>query len=218
MSDSSVLWVTGITLQALARSGATAAGQQFTARQLHGFLRGALKPEQRVHATTRLCSLGFLQHKAQLEEVDGHLQPGSLYTITTEGAQAIAAAAAGHVHKSGPRGPRERGKALPPGSLADRLWKLVRVRKVIDSETAARTLCDAGDPDAFRRTRDTCARTLRHWELAGALQAAARRVAVAGQARTSNGNKRYVLITDAPQPPRWWPQAQTTTNPENGAP
>lgn len=184
-------WVTAAVLQALAQRNA-AAGNEFTAAQLDQWLAGALKPAQRVHATTRLCALGFLRHCVII--VDGGRV--DMYTVTAEGAAAVRAAGSGQVRKSGPKAPHGKRHALPPQSLSARLWALLRMRTMLDAESATATLCDAGGD--FERTRASVRRYLRRWADAGAVAESARRVNAQG---TSNGFKRFVLVADAPQPP-----------------
>jgi hypothetical protein len=196
----STRWVTASALKALAAQRKRA-GEEFTAGELALWTRSELTPDQRVHASTRLCGLGFVRHHAEIilgERVD-------VYTITDDGAAAIQAAAQGEVRKSGPKDTRA-PNPVRPDDLSSRLWTLLRMRKVLDTDAAARTLCDAGDD--FERMRATVGKTLRRWEMAvpDAVQASQRRVPVAGQSKMSNGAKRYVLVKDlGPTPPRWRP-------------
>lgn len=191
-------WVTATALKELGlhvhRTGAVV-----KATELAEWTSSTLTHEQRVHASSRLCALRFLQHSVVI--IDG--QRHDVYTVTAEGLAAMQAAVAGHVRKSGPKGSRAPNPTNPE-ALATRLWHLVRLRKVIEVDTAAETLCDAGDDD-YARVRSTVARTLRRWELAGALTAGAKRVRRAGDSATSNGAKRYALVRDSVEPPRWRP-------------
>lgn len=197
--SSATTWVTAAALQALAEHTIVEGGM-FTAGQLADWTAGSLSAPQRINASTRLCALGFVRHEVRV--IDG-LRTDT-YTVTADGAAAIEAAALGSVRKSGPKGHRK-PNPVQPEALATRLWGLVRVRRVIDSDSAARTLCTAGDEE-FERVRATVRRTLRRWELAGALKPGAKRVKQAGDPATSNGSKRYVLVTDTgPTPPRWRP-------------
>lgn len=192
-----VTWVTAAALLALAEHTIVEGGM-FTAGQLAEWTAGTLSDTQRVNASSRLCALGFVRHQVRL--LDG--ERTDCYTVTAEGCAAIEAAALGSVRKSGPKTTRQ-PNPVKPEALATRLWNLVRVRKIVDSDAAARTLCTAGEQE-FERVRATVARTLRRWELAGALQAGAKRVKTEGQAPTSNGAKRYVLVKDTgPTPPAW---------------
>ena len=187
-------WVTAAVLQALARHQCDASGRIFLAKQLDVWLAGELKPQQRVHATTRLCALGFVQHRIVTSE-DG-LTRADLYTLTAEGAAAVREAGAGQVRKSGPKAAHGKRHALDPQSLAARLWALLRMRRMIDADSAASTLCDAGGD--FERMRASIRKYLRRWALAGAIQESARRINAQG---TSNGLKRYVLVADDALPP-----------------
>lgn len=192
-----VTWVTAAALLALAEHTIVEGGM-FTAGQLAEWTAGTLSDTQRVNASSRLCALGFVRH--QVRVLDG--ERTDCYTVTPEGAAAVEAAALGSIRKSGPKESRK-PNPVKPEALATRLWNLVRVRKIVDSDAAARTLCTAGEQE-FERVRATVARTLRRWELAGALQAGAKRVKTEGQAPTSNGAKRYVLVKDTgPTPPAW---------------
>lgn len=198
MTCTNIRWVTAVVLRELGLR-VQRPGAKFTATELAGWTEGQLSHEQRVHASSRLCALAFVEHGMALIDGDRH----DVYTVTDDGWAAMQAAVAGHVRKSGPKGTRK-PNPVDPDSLAARLWQLVRLRKIVETETAAQTLCDAGDDD-FARVRATVARTLRRWELCGALQGAAKRVRRSGQAATSNGAKRYVLVADSLEPPRWRP-------------
>lgn len=198
-------WITQAVLAALAQQGIRKAGDVFSARQLARWLTEAeVNAQQRTRVTSRLCLQGFLEHQHIVEEVDGAELAGVMYTLTETGAAQVAAVAAGQAHLSGPKAARDVPNVARDGTLAKRLWDLARIRRALDSGEAAQLLCDAGDPDAYRRTEATIRRTLRRWALAGAMAEAARRVQVEGQARTSNGRKRYVMQSDAVDPPRWW--------------
>lgn len=190
-------WVTAAALSALAGKGITAEGADFTAGDMAAWTAGALSPDQRVNATTRLCALGFVTH--QVLVIAGHRTDA--YTLTAEGAEAVRAAAAGHVRKSGPKGSRAPNPHKPT-DLASRLWYLLRLRKQIDPDAAARVLCTAGEAE-FARVRSTVAKTLWRWEQTGAVQAGARRVRTGNDPKGSTGFKRYVLVVDSPNPPRW---------------
>lgn len=186
-------WVTAEVLLVLAMR-AYKARDQFAAGQLAAWTARTLTPEQRVHASSRLCALGFVKHRVVIVGADRV----DMYTVTAEGEAAILAAQQGHVRKSGPkttRGP----KAVDPHAFSTRLWDLMRLRKMLTPLEAAETLCDAGDGD-FEKRRATARKCLRRWCNAGALAEGARRVGAVG---SSNGDKRYVLLKDSVQPPRW---------------
>lgn len=191
-----IRWVTATVLRELGLR-AQHPGAKFTASELATWTEGTLTHEQRVHASSRLCALKFVEHGVAV--VDG--QRHDVYTITTDGWAAMQAAVGGHVRKSGPKGTRK-PNPVNPESLAARLWSLVRLRKIVEVDAAAQTLCMAGDDD-YARVHATVARTLRRWELCGALQAAAKRVK--RDVARSNGTKRYVLVRDSLEPPRWRP-------------
>lgn len=190
-------WVTAAALQALAKQFSDQGWglrSEFTANELADWTVGSLTADQRVHATTRLCALGFLNHRVGLIEGDRH----DIYTVTPEGAAAIQAAASGQVRKSGPKTTRK-GNPVNPDAFSTRLWNLLRIRKMLTPRQAAETLCDAGDDD-FDTRRATARKCLRRWANAGALEESEKRIGAEG---TSNGDKRYVLVKDSPTPPVW---------------
>lgn len=192
-----IRWVTAEVLHTLAHwpfMGALHDGCEFAAHELQSALRQRITEEQRVHATTRLCALGFVKHRI---DSDGRKRV-DVYTVTAEGAAAIEAARQGHVRKSGPKTTRK-PNPVDPHAFSTRLWDLMRLRKMLTPAEAAETLCDAGDDD-FEKRRATARKCLRRWCNAGALAEGARRVGAAG---SSNGDKRYVLLKDSVQPPRW---------------
>lgn len=194
-----VVWVTATVLQLLAQHGMGAAGATFTATELAVWVKGQLTQEQRVNATSTLGRLQLLKHDMRVEGAAGLVDR---YTVTQAGAKAIAEAAAGYQRKSGPKGSRK-PNPHKRDSLVMRLWSLVRMRGLVDSDSAARTLCDAADPADFTRMQASVAKYLRRWCDAGALDESSRRVGAAG---TSNGCKRYVLKPEwqaAAEPPRW---------------
>lgn len=197
-------WVTATALLALARR-CLVEGGTFTAEQLADMTAPTgptpLTPEQRVHASSKLCALGFVKHRVHRDRATG--EQVDVYTVTAEGAAAIQAAGQGHVRKSGPKGgiggcPQ---RPVPAGTITARLWQLMRMRRMLDSDTAAQTLCNAGEHD-FKRMQATVRRTLARWAATGAIAESRKRVPVAGQAASSNGCKRYVLVKDQPTPPR----------------
>lgn len=190
-------WVTATMLQTLAEHEHEAGGV-LTAATLRAWTAGRLSPVQYGHATAKMCALGFFLHRPRVingERVD-------TYVLTDDGIAAIDAACSGAVRKSGPKVSRK-PNPVDPQSLTARLWQLMRVRRMLDTETATHTLCDAGDPAEFERRRETVRRTLHRWASAGAIAESARRVNLPGQAATSNGCKRFVLVVDTPLPPAW---------------
>lgn len=170
-------------------------GAQFSSADLAAWLPKMPKP-QRWEATKRLADMGLLTARMQFAE-DLSRRQGH-YTLTAAGAAAVAAAAQGRVPKSGPKGTHPAHlRAAPAGSFAARLWALVRMRQVIDTDTAASTLVDAGSD--FARARKSASHYLRTWCKLGVLTEGARRVNQVGK---SNGNKCYVLARDCgPTPP-----------------
>lgn len=191
-----VVWVTATVLQLLAAQGLSKAGASFTSTELNRWVQGKLSRTQRMQATGLMGRAGFwtLEQTSATERC---------YTLTAEGAAAVAEAGHGKVHRSGPNGPS--GPKTPsPDSLVVRLWKLLRLRGALDADSAARTLCDAGDADAFERARANIGKYLVLWKKAGAVDVAARRVGAAGQSR---GFKRYVLKDEwkgSALPPPWY--------------
>ena len=188
-----VRWVTATVLAALAERHLVA-GAEFTAPQLASWVQPPLSTEQRVHASSRLCALGFLRHRMEVlgdDRVD-------VYALTPDGQQAVEAAAAGQVRKSGPKGSRK-PNVPPADAFSTRLWNLLRIRKMLTPAEGAELLGNAGDDD-FERRRATARKCLRRWANAGALQESVRRVGAGGP---SNGDKRYVLVKDSALPPNW---------------
>lgn len=192
-------WVSATVLKVLAEQQLQHAGAEFTSEQLVVWLGDQLTRSQRIKATTRLSYLKFITHRVTLQMPQ--MKPMRTYTVTTDGAAAIAEAGRGAVLRSGCKGTRK-ANTLQPDSLVMRLWALIRLRTIVDSESATQTLCDAGSDD-FRRMQVNVQRHLRRWAEAGALTEAARRI---NPGRGSNGNKRYVLVDawkSSTHPPAW---------------
>lgn len=192
MSTVNQRWVTALALKTLADM-VKRTGDDFTASQLATWMGDTVTKEQRVHATSRLCALGFVKHQAEVilgERVN-------VYTVTPEGSAAIEAARQGHVRMSGPKGTRA-PNPVDQKALVTRLWNLMRVRRMLDSKSAATTLCNAGDD--FEKARASIRKYLRRWADCGAVAESARRIGAQGR---SNGDKRFVLLVDSPEPPRW---------------
>ncbi len=207
-----VRWVTATVLAALAERHLVA-GSEFTAAQLASWVQPPLTAEQRVHATSRLCSLSFLRHRMQLQAQGGVDVQVDTYALTPDGQAAVEAAAAGHVRKSGPKGSRK-PNVPPADAFSTRLWNLMRIRKMLTPSQGAELLGNAGDDD-FERRRDTARKCLRRWANTGALQESVRRVGAAGQ---SNGEKRYVLVKDSALPPNWHQANKPGRKAAGGAP
>lgn len=205
---SDIRWTTGAVLLALAAQKLRT-GDSFTANQLGQWVPGVKHPGRMRYVTLKLQELGFVTAGQKLEQPADSTAPAALlnrYTLTATGAAAAKAAASGNVPKSGPKGQHSTTRVPEPGSLVARLWSLVRARKIIDSESAACTLMDAGDNSDIARTQATVSRYLNRWAKAGVLQEGALRVRGQGK---NPGYKRYVLVTDVgPRPPIWTPTAR----------
>lgn len=187
-----VRWVTATVLRALAERHLVA-GAEFSAPQLASWVQPPLSTDQRVHASSRLCALGYLRHWMAVQGDDRT----DMYALTPDGQQAVEAAAAGHVRKSGPKGSRK-PNPTNPDAFSTRLWNLMRIRKMLTPKEGAELLGNAGDD--IERLRDTARKCLRRWANTGALQESVRRIGAVGQ---SNGDKRYVLVRDSATPPSW---------------
>lgn len=193
------MWVSATVLQLLASRQLNHAGAQFTADDLVAWLGDRLTKPQRLKATSRLCHLAFLSHAVRVS--DDRARTVHTYTVTADGAVAITEAGKGAVLKSGCKGTRK-ANTLKPDSLVMRLWALVRLRTIVDSESAAQTLCDAGTGN-FKVAQANVQRHLRRWAAAGALTESARRVQIPG---SNTGAKRYVLVDSwkgSTHPPAW---------------
>ncbi|MBX3588831.1 MAG: hypothetical protein KF796_19540 [Ramlibacter sp.] len=192
-------WVTAAALAAMAARGLRQ-GSVFTSADLDAWVPQLKLQRKRATATTRLCALGVVTCERRVDVASG--QTIGEYTVTKQGAEAIRATVAGHVHKSGPKGPHAQRKAVQPHTFVARLWALMRARKLLDAETAAATLVDAGGD--VSQAAKTARRYFHRWVDAGALAESAQRVNAHG---TSNGFKRYVLVNDCgPVPPHCPPK------------
>lgn len=194
-AEEDLRWTSAAVLVALAARGFTA-GQQFMSGQLRSWVPQLQKSHRLKHAVETLKDNGFISSRMQTEP--GSAQSQAVYTVTTTGAEAIKAAASGTVRKSGPKGPHGKRRAVPPSTFAARLWALMRARQMLDTETAAATLVDAGQDVA--KAAKTAQRYLARWSSTGAL-------AVSKQ-RMPGGCKRYVLLKDSPEPPAWTEKAK----------
>lgn len=170
-------WVTSIVLRALAQL-APKKGNTFCADDL-----AARAPELSAarcrRAITKMLDLQFITYKRRLV---GQVAQ-SVYTVTADGAAAIAAAGQGAMLMSG----AHQAKPAAPGTLRARLWALMRIRKVLGADEAVQLLADAGDR-AFISKRNKANECLRRWQLAGVLQLSAQ--------VGPRGQKRYVLVAD----------------------
>lgn len=188
MADQDTRWVTGEALTALAAQGLRAGGE-FTSGQLRTWSKRLRTGNGCAHATGKLIALGFVT-AAMRANSDMSNREG-VYTVTEAGAEAIKAAGSGYSHRSGPKVPHGHRNAAVPGSFAQRLWALLRARRMLDSDTAAQTLTDAGD-DADKAAQ-RAARYFSDWHAAGAVQPSAQRL--------PGGCKRWVLVRDSVHPP-----------------
>lgn len=170
-------WVTSIALRALVKL-APKKGDRFTVAALASHTAD-LPAVRRQRAITKLLGLGFITYKRHL--VGGGAE--SVYTVTADGAAAIAAAGQGAMLMAG----AHCTKPASPGSLRSRLWALMRIRKVLDAEEAVQLLANAGDP-AYISKRNKANECLRRWYQAGVLQLSAK--------VGPRGQKRYVLPAD----------------------
>lgn len=189
-------WISAAVLVALAARG-MGAGDSFTGATLRQWVPQLGKAGRAFgYAVHTLTRNDFITSNRQPPGPGG--ETVVLYSITRTGAEAIKAAASGALHRSGPKGPHSKDRAVPANTFAVRLWALMRARQVLDSETAAATLVDAGDDVA--KATETARTYLARWACAGALTVSARRL--------PRGVKRYVLVKDSPTPPAWTTKAK----------
>lgn len=201
----SVRWVTGATLAALAARG-LGKGAVFTSRDLRQWIP-QLKSNSLGHAVETLIASGFVEHSRRVvagsqAETLGH------YTVTPQGDEAIKAAMGGASFKSGPKGPHSKDRLVPAQSFAFRLWALMRARRMLDSDSAAATLVDAGEDVA--KAAKNAQRYFKRWASTGAIQESKHRL--------QGGRKRYVLVADCgPTPPAWTPKARARRSASSSA-
>jgi hypothetical protein len=184
------------------------AGQSFTSAMARGWVPQLKEGRRLKHAIETFTDNGWVTSRMVLYR-GAHTM--AEYTLTKVGGEAVKGAASGPPHKSGPKGPHKQDRQVPAGTFAARLWALMRARRMLDTETAASTLVDAGDDVAT--ASKTAQRYLARWASTGAIAVSAKREA--------NGCKRYVLQIDTPNPPAWTPRARaraeeassTTENP-----
>ncbi len=182
-------WVVNAVLEALAQQGLGRAGARFTSQDLCGWLPDLKRAtKRRTNATSTLCRLGVVTHKAT---VDGGANTVVTYTITAAGAEAVARVAAGQRHRSGPKGPRDKRRVPDGDSFVQRLWTLFRASKLLDADSAASLLVDAGDD--VKTAARTARRYFHRWTQAGYAAESTNRVGAVG---SSNGFKRYILVKD----------------------
>lgn len=196
MVQQDIHWVTGAALQALALQNLRL-GDTFSRAQLKAWQPALGTGKKMKHATKKLLELGFVT--SQQEAVLDGFNWQAIYTITAAGKAAIAGAGSGELLRSGPRGPHGIDRAVGPGTFVARLWRLMRARTILDAETAASTLVDAGDEQAMQRAAKSARRYFHRWASVQAI--------TESRTRTSTRCKRYVLVKDSVQPPTWTPKA-----------
>jgi hypothetical protein len=179
------VWVASKALNALAANGAEKAGFRFTTEDLMCWLPGTSQESCRS-ATTTLMDRGYI--RGFKKRVNGF----GLYALTATGLAAVRAAAEG---KQLTPGMRARNCPPPPDSLVARLWQLLRARRVLDGESAAATLIDAGSGVDMERAARSCASYLRQWARCGNVQTS--------RIKGPSGRKQFVLVQDQPHPPHW---------------
>ncbi len=188
-------WTSAAVLVALAARGFTA-GKRFTNKELREWVPQLKAGHRFKHAVETLADNAFITSERLpfIEAADMLV----LYTVTKTGAEAIKAAAGGALRKSGPKGPHGKDRTVPLDTFAARLWALMRARQMLDTESAAATLVDAGGDVAT--AAKTAQRYLARWASTGAL--------AESKHRLPGGCKRYVLVQDSPTPPAWTPKAK----------
>lgn len=187
-------WTSSALLVALAARGFKK-GHSFTSVMARQWVPALKEGKRLKHAIETLADNQFVTSQMVLHR--GTISMAE-YTVTALGAEAIKAAAAGVERKSGPKGPHAADRTVPAGTFAARLWALMRARQILDTDTAASTLVDAGGDVAT--AAKTAQRYFARWASTGALQESAKRL--------DNGRKRYVLVKDTPEPPAWTAKAQ----------
>ncbi len=188
-------WVVNTILEVLARQGMGKAGARFTSQDLCVWLPDLKRAtKRRTNATSTLCRLGIVTHKAGVDEGATTVVT---YTVTAAGAEAIARVAAGQRHRSGPKGPQDKRREPDSDSFVQRLWTLFRAKKLLDADSAASLLVDAGDD--VQKAAHTARRYFHRWVQSGHAFERNYRVGAVG---SSNGFKSYALVHDCgPVPP-----------------
>lgn len=195
-SEENVRWTSAAVLVALA-ARQMQHGDTFTQKDLGTWVPQLKQNKRMKDALATLKQNGIISSQLQLPP--GTTDLHAIYTLTPVGAEAVNAAASGHRLTSGPRGPHSKDRTVSHTTFAARLWALLRARQMLDTETAAATLVDAGGDVAT--AAKTAQRYLARWASTGALAVSAQRMA--------NGCKRYVLVKDpGPNPPAWTPKAR----------
>ncbi len=198
-------WTSSALLVALAVRDFKA-GHAFTADMAREWVPALAQGRRLKHAIETLTDNGFVTSRVFVDRETA--RNITEYTLTTVGGEAVKAAKSGQARASGPKGPHSKDRTVPAGSFAMRLWSLMRARRILDSDTAASTLVDAGDDVAT--AMKNAQRYFANWAKTGAIQESAQRM--------TGNRKRYVLIHDTPEPPAWTPKARaraqaTSSNP-----
>lgn len=111
---------------------------------------------------------------------------------------------------SGPRGPQP-GKRLFKNTLRERVWRAIRIRR----KFSALEIIPLATLGHEQRPESNVGKYLRALKLAGFLAELPTRQR--GDALTSNGFKRYLLVRDSgPQAPRWLPKRGMVFDPNDG--
>ena len=179
---------TTVLLLELHRRGVCREGDEFTRAQALDWVPELAPSSDRLRSAVQyLLRRSWVTNSKRLDE---QCRTCVTYTLTAAGADAVRAAGGGKVLRTQPKGPS--GARRPPeaDTLAARLWALLRVRGMLDANSAVETLLDAGD-DTASAVR-TVRKYLSAWHKAGVLALSAQRV---------RGSKRYVLTQDAQHPP-----------------
>lgn len=188
-------WVTSAMLVALAGRNMRK-GQTFTSKDMPAWVPGLGTGAKRKHASETLIRLGFVTHEMCIDEAG---KSYAKYTITADGDVAIKAIASGQQLTSGPKGPHQVDRTPPNTSFVARLWALLRARGMLDSNSAAATLVDAGED--VEKAAKNAQRYFARWASVGGCEES--------RLREANGCKRYVISKDAgPNPPAWTPKAK----------
>jgi hypothetical protein len=188
-------WTSSALLVALAARDFKA-GHAFTADMAREWVPALSQGRRLKHAIETLTDNQFITSRVFIDKANARTV--TEYTLTQVGGEAVKTAKAGHMRASGPKGPHTKDRKVPPAAFAMRLWSLMRARQVLDSDTAASTLVDAGGDCAV--AMKTAQRYFANWAKTGAI--------TESKHRLEGNRKRYVLVKDTPEPPAWTPKAK----------
>lgn len=188
-------WTSSALLVALAARDFKA-GHAFTADMAREWVPALAQGRRLKHAIETLTDNQFVTSRGFVIPETG--KNVTEYTLTPVGGEAVKAAKSGQTRASGPKGPHSKDRKVPPATFAMRLWSLMRARRILDSDTAANTLVDAGGDCAV--AMKTAQRYLANWAKTGAI--------TESRQRLEGNRKRYVLVRDTPEPPAWTPKAR----------